>query len=294
MFSQVFLAPMRRLTLKVFVLLSLLGQRETSAAVEPLSATEKSEFNFAFATQLGSGIYTISGRTLQVYRLPLSVTFRPEEDGSRRGWKFTFPVTLGFYDFKAIDVVENGLREEVATVSIIPGAEFFAPVTGNWLLKPYVEAGKVWDRSGSADAAVYSAGVWSLANFRARGFSLSLGNGLGYTVVDPSSGPGPEALAALETAFEARHVLGSGGWGKVDYGLYLVQHLYFQKPAHPLEGGGNPGMLDQYEVGITFGSREPLKIWKITLPRIGVGYLFGHDLSALRLVFGSPAPSLRP
>jgi len=253
-------APKKRFALPVLGLLALLGARGVSAAVETLSNSEKSEFNYAFATQMGSGIYTISGRTLQVYRLPLSVTFRPEEEGSRRGWRFTFPLTLGFYDFKAVDVVESGLPEEVATLSLIPGAEFFVPVTGNWLLKPYVEAGEVWDRSGSADAAVYSAGVWSRADFRAGRFNLSLGNGLGYTVVHPSSEPGSESLAALETAFEARHGLGSGGWGKADYGLYLVQHLYFQKPAYPLDGGGSPGMLDQYEVGITFGSREPLKI----------------------------------
>lgn len=285
---------MRRFALAFLVLLALPGPGETSAAVEPLSASEKGEFNYAFATQLGSGIYTISGRTLQVYRLPLSLTFRPEEEGSRRGWRFTIPVTLGFYDFKAVDVVENGLREEVATMSVIPGVEFLVPLTGNWLLKPYVEAGRVWDRSGSADAAVYSSGAWSRADFRAGRFNLSLGNGLGYTVVDPSSVPGSEALIALETAFEARHGLGSGAWAKLDYGLYLVQHLYFQRPAYPLDPGGSSGMLDQYEVGVTFGSRESLKIWKITLPRIGVGYLFGQDLSALRLVFGSPARSLKP
>src|SRR5512141_2038653 len=98
MFTQVLQARMRQFVLPVLGVLFLLGTREASGAAEPLSASEKTTFNYAFATQLGSGIYAISGRTLQVYRLPLSVTFRPEEEGSRKGWRFTFPVTLGFYN----------------------------------------------------------------------------------------------------------------------------------------------------------------------------------------------------
>jgi hypothetical protein len=286
----------RNFALLVFGLLALFGPREATADTEPLSRSEKTEFNYAFATRLGSGVYTISGRTLQVYRLPLSVTFRPEEpedEGNRKGWRFTFPVTFGFYDFNATDILESGLPQNVSTLSLIPGAEFFLPVTSNWLLKPYVEAGKVWDRSGNADSAVYSAGVWSRADFRAGHFDLSLGNGLGYTVVDPSSVSGSDALADLETAFEARHVLGRDGQGKVDCALYLVQHLYFEKPDYPLDTGGGSGLLGQYEVGMTLGGPEPHKIWKIPLPRVGVGYLFGQDLSAFRLVIGSPSLSLQ-
>jgi hypothetical protein len=37
-----------------------------------------------------------------------------------------------------------------------------------------------------------------------------------------------------------------------------------------------------------------MKLWKIPLPRIGVGYVFGQDLAALRIVLGRPATSLAP
>ena len=62
---------------------------------------------------------------------------------------------------------------------------------------------------------------------------------------------------------------------------------------HPLPSDG-ANTLVQYEAGVTFGSRGPMKLWKIPLPRVGVGYVFGHDLAALRIVFGAPALSLRP
>ena len=44
----------------------------------------------------------------------------------------------------------------------------------------------------------------------------------------------------------------------------------------------------QYEVGVTFGTRPSIKLWKIPLPRLGLSYRFGEDLSAIRLIFGSP------
>jgi len=263
-----------------------------AAEVAPLTTSERQEFNYAFATQVGSGIFTISGRTLQVYRLPLSVTFRPSEE-RETGWRFTFPMTLGFYDFKAEDIVDTGLRANVATLSLVPGAEFLVPVRDHWLLKPFAEAGYVWDRSGDADAAVYDAGIRSRFDFQVGGFQMVLGNGLTYALVDPATEPGQDDMVMAETAFTASHLFGDGGRGQADYEPYVVWRVYFGGVDEPLPGD-EPSVLGQYEVGITFGSREPVKVWKIPLPRIGVAYLFGHDVAAIRIVLGTPAPSLKP
>src|SRR5262249_44603421 len=155
--------------------------------------SEQQEFNYAFATQIGSGIYDISGRTLQVYSLPLSVTFRRSEE-SHAGWRFIFPMTFGFIDFNQQDILESGLPENARTVSLVPGVEFLGPVQPDWLLKPFVQAGYVWDRSGDADAATYSAGLRSRLDFKAGGFDLVLGNGLTYSLVDPTSVPGRDSM----------------------------------------------------------------------------------------------------
>ena len=42
----------------------------------------------------------------------------------------------------------------------------------------------------------------------------------------------------------------------------------------------------QGEIGSTLGTGEPLRIAGVTLPRIGLGYRFGEDLSVFRLVIG--------
>jgi hypothetical protein len=280
-----------RLAAVVLGLLAL-AAGETAAAADTLSVDEKEEFNYAFATEVGSGVYEISGRTLQVYRLPLSYTFRTTED-TRRGWRLTFPLTFGFFNFNAEDIIDNGLRENVATVSLVPGVDFLIPVTRNWVLTPHAEAGYVWDRSGDADAAVYSTGVRSRADFAAGLFDLGLGNGLTYSLVDPKSTSGLDSMVIFETALDASHLLSGDGTNRADYDLYFVNRLYFTDSEHPFPVSGGTRVLSQYEVGVTFGSRDGLKVWKIPLPRVGIGYLFGNDLSVIRLVLGLPAQSLK-
>jgi hypothetical protein len=261
-------------------------------ADEPLTQSEKQEFNYAFATQIGSGIYTISGRTLQVYCLPLSYTFRSSED-TRAGWRFTFPMTFGFYNFDRQDILDSNITENVATFSLVPGVEFLMPMRTHWLLKPFAEAGYVWDRGGDADAATYSAGLRSRVDFAGKGFEMVLGNGLTYARVVPAALSSHDDMVAFETAFTANHLFSSGGQGQADFEPYFVGRVFFGGVDQPLSGG-NANTFVQYEVGLTFGSRGPMNIWKIPLPRVGIGYLFGHDISALRIVFGTPAPSLNP
>lgn len=65
--------------MKPFLLSVLLAVSPTAVAQSLLSRDEQNVANFAFATQLGSGVYSVSGRTLQIYRLPFSHTLKPTE-----------------------------------------------------------------------------------------------------------------------------------------------------------------------------------------------------------------------
>lgn len=136
---------------------------EGPAPTTPLRESELPEANFAFAHRLGTGIYEISGRTVQVYSLPFERRLR-ERDDERAGLVLTLPVTLGFFDFKVQDILESGLPSDLSTLSFVPGL--------------------------------------------------------------------------------------------------------------------------RWEIGITLGTAEPLRIAGVTLPRIGLGYRFGEDLSVFRLVIG--------
>ena len=92
------LPTLRRVTraaLLLAVVIAVLSAPERAAAQAALHASEEQLVNFAYATQLGSGIYGISGRTLQIYRLPFGYTFT-QPSGKRPGVRLTLPLTVGF------------------------------------------------------------------------------------------------------------------------------------------------------------------------------------------------------
>ena len=71
--------------------------RASSTRAQTDSGT--ASLNYAFATQLGSGIYRVNERTVQVYRLTFTVQLHHPGD---KGWwiRLRFPLTFGFYNFK--------------------------------------------------------------------------------------------------------------------------------------------------------------------------------------------------
>ena len=136
--------------------LSLLAAT-AAAAPAPLSSSEQAVLNFGFATQLGSGIYSLSGRTLQVYRLPFGYEL-PHEDDAPLKVRLTLPLTIGFLDFKPQDVVDTGLPEQLDSFSLVPGVQFDYALNEHWALQPFAGAGIARDRNTKVDQRVYSLG----------------------------------------------------------------------------------------------------------------------------------------
>jgi len=142
-----------------FCLLFLLLGTAAVAAPRPLSSSEQAVLNFGFATQLGSGIYALSGdRTLQVYRLPFGYTL-PHDDEARLQVRLTIPLTIGFVDFEPRDVIENGVPKSLDTFSLVPGVEIDYAVNDRWHVQPFAEAGIARDRNADVDQRVYSLGM---------------------------------------------------------------------------------------------------------------------------------------
>jgi hypothetical protein len=144
-------------------LLLLLFGTAAAAAPRPLSSSEQAVLNFGFATQLGSGVYSLSGRTLQVYRLPFGYTL-PLEDDAPVQVRLTLPFTIGFLDFEPGDMVDTGLPHTLDSFSLVPGLEFDHAVDERWHLQPFVEAGIARDTGADVDQRVYSLGLRSRYN----------------------------------------------------------------------------------------------------------------------------------
>ena len=255
----------------------------------PLTRNEQAVINFGFATQLGSGIYSLSGRTLQVYRLPFAYAPPVDEDARVRP-RITLPLTLGFVDFKPRDVVETGVPERIDSLSFVPGLALHIAVRDNWELEPFAEAGIARDQASEADQNVYAAGVRSRYDFGDGPTDWQLYNELVHVVVEQRSFDRTDDFTRFRIGTTARRPFDTAGAGRrADFLAYGLVELFTDSPGGPAEGqelGDDSGA--QYEFGITFGATEPLRLWKIKLPRIGFGYRMAEGLSVYRIVFGSP------
>lgn len=72
----------------------------------------------------------------------------------------------------------------------------------------------------------------------------------------------------------------------VEYRLFATVDVYADPPTGPATGIDVP--RTQLETGIAFGARPAWKIWKISLPRVGLSYRFAGDVSAVGFVLGAP------
>lgn len=266
----------------------LLACAPTARAARVLSASERAVINFGFATQLGSGIYSLSGRTLQVYRLPFEYVL-PNDERGRIAARITLPVTLGFAGFEGRDVVDEGLPEQVDSLSFVPGLAVAYRVRDDWTLEPFAEAGLARDSSSELDQRVYAFGLRSEYEIPSDGTDWRLHNELVHAVVREPDVDRTDDFTRFRIGTTARRPFVAEGTGRrPDWLGYGLVEIYTDVPGGPFPGEDRNGHEVQYEAGVTLGATETLRIGRIPLPRIGLGYRFGDDLSVYRIVFGAP------
>lgn len=285
----------------------LCGPLAATAVAEtvPLRESELPEANFAFAHRLGTGVYEISGRTVQVYSLPFEWRLRERgvaEDGTdgadsadgregrarRAGLTLTLPVTLGFFDFKLEDVLESGLPSDIATLSFVPGLRWDLEVGEGWRLQPFVEAGIARDRSSDLRSRVATVGATADRYATSRHGMLRVHHAFEYAHASIDGFSGDDFALFVSGAELTRALPVKPGRRAFDWAPYGAVRWYPDPPGVPLLASAPTRGVTrlQGEIGVTFGTVEPLRIGGVTLPRIGLGWRFGEHLSVARLVIG--------
>jgi hypothetical protein len=277
--------------LRGILLLVALTSHGSALAEEPttLSSNEVSLSHFAFAGQLGSGIYTLDGRTLQIYQLPFSWRLAEPRDGLP-GVRLKLPATVGLFDFEPGDLVEEGLPDQLDALSVALGVELEFPLGDRWELVPYGEVGRAWSVGEGADYSTYSAAVHARAEYPLQRSRLRLRSGVLWAGVTSLYGQRGD-FARAEAGVESRWPLGFRLAGEAaDAGAYLLAEWYFDQADEPvlLRSTGPQSAPQQFEVGVTFGTHPTARLWRIPLPRLGAAWRFGDGLSVFRLVFGAP------
>ena len=275
----------RRLRWCALVLVVLAGSSATAAA-QALRQSQQPIANFAFASQLGAGVYAVNGRSVQIYRLPFNWEFRPPSQ-DQVGLLLTLPVTLGFYGYHVQDVVTEGLPKSVDTYSFLPGLEVSRLLGPQWRLAAFGEVGVATVHAGSSRSLIYATGVRARYDFRLGEFYTRYATELLYAASQVPEQV-KDSMTRLSNGIDALHRTPMTLRGEtVDVGPYALNEWYLKRPTAPADYVGPPMAALQWEVGVTIGTVYPAYLWKVPIPRIGVGYRFGSDLSIVRLVFGS-------
>ena len=241
--------------------------------------------NYVFATDLGSGVYDLGGRTLQIYRFTYEKVLREVDDNSW-GVSFVMPLTFGFFDFHPLDVLTEGIPTRVDSFSLVPGFEFDHVMQNDWHLVPYVRGG-VSVASSRVDGWLYGLGVRMERELPWRGWDSFVRtefnfSGVGYRNDVPSD----EFVRIRQGINLARGMKWTIAGRELEFGMYGVLDLILDPPTVPVAGVDQEPL--QAEIGFTFSTRPPFKIWRWDAPRLGFGYRFAGELSAWHFLIGAP------
>jgi hypothetical protein len=253
------------------------------------AAGSDTEFaNYAFASELGSGVYALDGRTLWVQQLEPGYTLRQAVPrGGRPGIRLILPITVGFFDFQPGDLAHLEVPSSIGALSLEPGVELDYWLTDGWDLYPYVKAGGTFSSSANTNAVIYGVGVRS--DYR---FDMPRGEGLwraelAYAGVHYRGGLPNDSFTRLRNGVELRRNL---RWAyrrrEIQLSPYVLTDIYFNAPEGPASGISARTL--QYEVGFMLGVSPSWEIHGIPLPRLGIGYREAGVLSGWRLVIGDP------
>lgn len=272
----------------VTLLVSWLAHAQTTPPTTPETREDAAvgdSINYVFATDLGSGVYELDGRSLQIYRYTYRRDLR-ETRADQAGVRFVLPITAGFFDFSPVDVISQGPPTRVDSFSVVPGIEFDHELEDDWHVIPYVRAG-FSVASSSVDGWLYGAGVRAERRADYHGWDSFTRSELAYAGVRYRRDTPNDRFLRLRQAFDLSRGVGLKVRGReLEFGIYSIWDVIADPPTAPVAGAREEPV--QAEFGITFSSRPRVRIWRFDAPRLGFGYRFAGELSAWRLVIGAP------
>jgi len=270
-------------------LMMMSGASAGAAGTSGAAGAADTQFaNYAFASELGSGIYAVSGRTIQVYQLTPAYHLRPAAPrAGRPGIKLLFPLTVGFFNFVPVDLVRLQLPNSIGALSLEPGVELDFWLSDAWHVYPYLKAGGTFASSTEINGVIFGTGVRSDYRFEALGGGALWRAELAYAGVHYHGDLPDDSFTRLRNGVEVRRNLGWDWHGRaLQLGPYAFADIYFNAPSGPASGISARTL--QFEGGLMMDLLPQYQVRGWSLPRIGIGYREAGMLSGWRLVIGEP------
>ncbi len=280
---------MRALTATALCALALMRAASTCGVTPATYGTADAQYaNFAFASEIGSGVYEISGSVITVYTFEPYYTLRTALPwGGRPGIRLIFPFTVGFFNFATQDLLHLQLPNSIGALSFEPGVELDYWINDSWDLYPYVKAGGTLASSAEVNAVIWGAGLRSDYRFDALSSSGLWRAQLAYAGAHYHGDVPDQSFTRLRNGAELRHNLNLTWHSRaIQLAPYGIADVYFEAPSGPASGI-SPRTF-QYELGLMFGVSPMWQIHGVELPRLGIGWREAGVLSGWRLVLGDP------
>ena len=254
------------------------------AAADPGDAATTRTLSYVFATELGSGVYEMSGRNLQVYRLIPSRHLRiPTE--STPGVRVYASMTAGLYDFAPQDVVGEGLPTGIDSFSATPGIALDFALHRSWYLSPYIQGGASF-AGRNLDGWVYGAGVRMTRTTMRDSTEVENRHELTFTGVSWQHNLPNERFVRLRQAARVSNGTGLRWRGyEAEGGTYAILDVILDSPRPAIADARQEKV--QAEFGLLIGTRPGFTIGRSGPLRLGIGYRVAGEMSGFRLVLGS-------
>jgi len=270
-----------------FLLILILGVPERARGQTLGFGGAGNLYHWAYSPAFGTGVYQVGDEETYVGTFKPKIKLRSTEN-HRFGFNVRLPVSIGLQTISPEEFEFQNLRDNLTTISFVPGVEFYIPITRRWMLKAFGNAGWGTEVSGDQSAWIYFGGVDSRFTFGWGQAELNLLNGLqwyGYTPNPGNSDAFGRFLAGLEadyplgkTIFRGQqllirpHVLYYWYFNELDFRVFLDQPVSINQ---------------EVELALSFGTKELNKFWLLWLDRIGIGYRFSEDSQGIRLFLRS-------
>jgi len=238
-----------------------------------------------FAFGFSGGGSAVPDTKVYDVRIPASFKIFSADDDDW-GLRLRLVVYTGIFDFtpeKATD-----FEYKFQSLAATPGVEFLLPVGKGWILKPFAEIGYGRDFDNALSYGVWSAGMRTIATWPVEKWHLSFGTKVQFFSTFTSTVAVLDAYGEIRLGFDARHPLPfTIGGHQADISGYYIRRQYVDAF---VGRDDNQPLEIQYtnEIGLTFGTMPRVKLWFFKLPRIGLGYRWGPNVSGVRLNFGFP------
>jgi hypothetical protein len=242
-----------------------------------------STINHAFATELGTGVYDIAGRSVFIASITPAYELR-EGTETRAGVRLVFPMSGGSFNFRPDDAIDGKLPNRIDSYSVMPGFEFDFPLHEEWVLTPWLRAGASF-AEGSSDGLLWGIGARVGRELTFDAVSFTQRHEVGLVAVNYHDLPNDRFLRQ-RNAFDLRQPTFPIGFGRrLLVSAYSILDVVPDPPAAP--AGVKPSVV-QLEAGVTFNGDPRPQIWSWRWPRLGFGYRVAGEFSGWRIVIGAP------